>query len=736
MPAQAELQVRINSLLSDFRLGYTGITQLTVGATIIQPVGAFPVMLVLPKKIETIINVDLARRFFPILTQLFNDFESDPQLNQQSLYPVLLKKYLGIDLGSANSDGEKVNITCNEEPGAFLSRPDHNSPDIYLHLYFLSPHLAFDIYENMRSNALMTSLADYRLWYWGNPSNVTNVSPLFRKMIQALILCRILDNQQSQEKALPLFQRYISDFERLKDQLIKDIEQGLNAVGNAFFNVPQGYTASRINYGQSDFEPTATLPGFAKKYLEGMEAEFLNIAKFYTFGRHFRARMLVDPHEADTIARLFSQRGNPNYGVKWFVYWMVSHLNLSTSIFLSKLVINKFKALYAEFCAYVLMPQRTHDMLFESALRFFGLAFLVLLSPVLLFGPAIFGVTSMPFSILRSLMLHSRHTFFHHKYNFYLLEFFEHIKDFAILFGLMWFLSAPILLAFKMVLPVWLLTAATYTSHVFSVFFVKNRRYRAPFGFRNSWKLAEKPLSSLFGLAALSVGVYYASGVVLKAVAAFFPNMVYRVLNIISLPFSWLTNKIEKLFDLFSVDSIYTYPRYDNTQSNILIPRQQMNPISEEILKEVDQLRNALGLLNQSFHFGIQRKEVIKNCLQSLEIRPQTTETDLESGIYQAKCILANNFAASEISLISDLISRLENAQSQQDPIITKERQGIRQSQGLKGQYQPSLLFLQKLRDKKIINSDGDWVDEGNDTETLQSIANKSRRIEASLSPV
>lgn len=238
----------------------------------------------------------------------------------------------------------------------------------------------------------------------------------------------------------------------------------------------------------------------------------------------------------------------------------------------------------------------------------------------------------------------------------------------------------------------------------------------------------------------LGIALYLGSAVMLRALGLILPGPLRRMFNTITAPVMGLTREFDRvLMQLFRYlpEEQAAHFTFEATQQNIIVPTLAVSSIPASLQNEASELKVKLGRLNGLCHFGNQKKAQLRNCIHRLEVTKKSKPQDIEDAIIHARDILLNNFDAAERTLIKTLVTHLQEGNGQSpNPILTKERQALRQSEGTNGDYQPSLQFLKALREKGIRQDDGHWQINGIDAARMQALEEKSRRIEASLLPV
>ncbi|MBS0290355.1 MAG: hypothetical protein JSS07_10040 [Proteobacteria bacterium] len=731
--------------------------------------------------------------FDPFLKIAIEDVKKNQGIDKTKLHAYLLEKYLGIQDVSV-CQAQPVNLT----PNAYHTIPAANSADIDLHAFFLQPYKLFAIADANRKFRGKNIDSVNREWLWMQPrkndkyDNFPNESrdsaPIFRKIIQIYILCSIIQDYQDSDgtpfrndaiqQQLPTlklkYQNLINQLKEEANQFLLDLE--VQTKTNPFVSPPV-----------SGLIPTGNLRQWFDNNIPGL----MENAHLYPIGRLLFGQPTAEPHHLLAQYHL-SDSGKLSSYLFYSLFWIIAHLNLSTSYLWLALFINNCLKQYRAFQLYITYSDYTfYEFCIESR-SFFTNVFIFVSSPLLILLPWIYGLTSLPFSLIRALCLHGP---FSRLNNFSLLkflDFIEAVKD-ALLLS---FIALPfletILLSCISLLPKAVILGAITTSQfmlvipsilpmvlplmlwyfitaaVLGFFFATGLEFlRAVLSLFNITMTREQmktiaaylvaPImifiigqdfcykanmlhavasTSYFTLVGASLQLlvpFLGLAILFRLAYPRLPPFMVRTIQRLAIPFNYVLSKLES----FVADSI------EESQSlnfKGIIPTSLLKPpiqvpqakvalkIPDEVKSQIDPLTLQLSHLAQSFHFSPERKKIIREHLAALDENNAASLEDLNLALQNAKELLSNNFNVDEMKVMDLLVKHLKENQVAIDS--NENVSLIRMRNNASGAYQPSWKMLTLLQEKGIFNSDGSWK-APNNIEIPQSMQDKCSRIKA-----
>jgi hypothetical protein len=605
-----------------------------------------------PINLQNLFGEKFERTFHPMLASAIEEIKSD-DIKKDELHRFLLHKYLGIDIDDVEAQSFRDQI----EPNAFHSIPTTEEEDEFLHMYFLQPCRLFNINPNNRTYRRENAANDNREWLWVSEAGFDS-APVFRKMIQLYIVSAILEdyvqenNPYRDEAIVPRLDQLDAVSESLKEDITQTLSE-LNNVSPLLENRVRG-------------NPMGLL-GSVGRTVSEIAPGFLDIASFYPVGRLLLGQPRSEPH--DLIASN-AVRGNGRQIFKYAFYWLFTHLNLSTSLFWVKTSFHFLNSMFQKLREYITDPRTPIEgLLLRSVLAIPGL-FILALSPLLIIFPFVYGITSIPFSLIRSLCLKGP---FPRLRDFNVLrgiDVVELIKD-AALFCLYIVPAFQIILAaVTAMMPAPLLTAGLITS--FSLLFIvrlylklqaQNNEYD-PNWIQDIYSLASTNFFRFFGSALImSLGVYIGVGVAGRRLYPNLPAMPQRAQRWSS-AFGRMLSPLTRLFNAAERPEERQFENIihaDQRQEAMAPPKDRHSWFSADMEARRDDLQRRLGQLNQSPNMMIEpsHRKIFTDARNSLEVSADTTREAFEKAVRVAEELLANNLEPEEIDRLSHLVEDL-----------------------------------------------------------------------------
>lgn len=650
---------------------------------------------------NSFVPVDLQNLLGPLFTRnidqtlgyILNDLRNNSQIIKTNLNTFLLEKYLG---NSPNN------------PHAYHAMPENTSEDFQLHLCFLQP---FRLYGIERKYVGLDPETVNREWLWAD-CNGSDSAPLFRKIIQIYILNDILMDSNIDTAKNP---------NQLKDQLLQELNQEVNTLFQRLadhfdhVNNIQGNSNGLLSEHHEEVRllDYYLLPGF------------LDTANLYPLGRLLFGQTKIEAHHA--IAN-HQAKGWLNY---IFVF-LLSHLNLSTSVFWIKTGLRIMLNQWKDFKTYITTGSslaQIGDTTFSFSNRLLQTLLLIpntlilAASPLLILIPAIYGVTSLPFSLLRHFCLEGP---FNRLKNFKILRIIDTIeltKDCLLFFfvavPMMNFLLTAIILTF----PPLLLTIGSTTSYfVLATLFTflalivfvdlfnrhpfKSILFTSAIGASFSGLISGTNFSIFCILSLIAnIGIYLSTSWIAKTIHSLTPTNVLEKISYLASPLIQIVLKIEiglehllnNRIDL-SIDKIIPV---DQQQPNLKLQPSPFLVLAGEEQALVDQYKLELGKLIQTFNLSVERKKMIRACILNLTITEETKRETLDQAKQQAGLLLQDNFTVNEVSEMQQALTRLKEIDK--DLKLNMESNAIKTFEQ-QNTYQPSEQFIQILHAKELFH--------------------------------
>jgi hypothetical protein len=214
-----------------------------------------------------------------------------------------------------------------------------------------------------------------------------------------------------------------------------------------------------------DYQPPHSSPSLSPSAISGNSKGFYHLSfdnprliqfiNLQYYLSHYSIGRLLFGQNADDIHHIAAKEQSKTK-VGYTFYWLLAHLNLhfikAWIIMIASLLKNQWKV----FKEYI-EGKRGFTSLCKHGLFFILTAFLCVFAPLMVILPIIWGITTIPFTLLRSLCLYSNISFLRHYVILKCLDCIDFIKDVLLFFllglGIVSFI-ANIALA---ILPTWIL---------------------------------------------------------------------------------------------------------------------------------------------------------------------------------------------------------------------------------------------------------------------------------------
>ncbi len=685
-----------------------------------------------PIQLQNLVGPKFWRSFDPSLQSALNELKTSNEIDKSQLHATLLKKYFEQDLESGQ-------ITLSNKPNAYQALPKEDSEDYQLQLYFLQPFRLFGISDNNRKFVGTDVATMNREWLWHPNARDNDSAPLFRSIIQVYILASIIEDcEDNTQQAFhsPEILAKLDALKALHAQLLTYIDRHTRSLFNAIER-PTAISSSHMRGTPQGFFSDSGLLRVIDNQFHG----FMDVMGYYPAGRLLFGQPTQEPHYASATNENREAGNAPQSTWRFVLSWVITHLNISTSVFWLQKVLNILIEQWTTFKEFVNRTGQGTDgrqgfiKLLIQSLLFVPNAFILAAAPLLILLPGIYGITSMPFSLLRNWFMHGRYDSLREYKWLKWLDALEFIKDFVLF---IWF-AVPVLNliidGLILMVPTVLLAPGYAVGLVVSSALIITTL--AIIGARDI------PVDLLTGVANLnftqlvgtsvfaSVGAYLGLGVAMRGLLPLIPQALKNGVAFVFSPLNRLVAPLERMVRYVAgeqnraIDTANIIPTV-NRQPGIDIPKPTVQLVIPQALSnEIDQLFSALGKLNQAFNLSEDRRKLIRDCIGALDKNTATSLEALNNAVLNAKNLLENNFSQQEAQTMTTLITYLREHEVALD---NRENTAIR-VQGNAGTYQPSWTMLKTLHEQGIIRQDGTW-NAPNGIDVPSSLQDKCRRIE------
>ena len=659
-----------------------------------------------PLQVHNLLGPRFHRTFDPSLKEAISAAKNASRIDKSRLHRALLEKYLGIRL-TAESVGP---FNPQGDPNAYQSMPAQDSSDYTLHLNFLQPFRLFGITDQNRKKIWGNPAVRNRAWFWHQQSVNTDTAPLFRKIIQAYILAEVLaDYAAPNDFQDPIVRAKLSELQAAHQAMLEEISLGWRALFTELHNLQISLNARQIRGSDRGIRNPPHAP-----VLDILMPGMLDVAAAFPIGRLLYGQPHAEMHHE--MALRASERHQENrlgFVLSYVFSWLMAHLNIPTSFFWMRVLVNIRKMCWEHLKSYITSPQMGFlDFSKGIVLLVLGL-FILAMTPLLILTPWLYGLAGIPFTLLRAFCMYGPINKLRHFRILKLIDVAELVKDSAIFFAYAVPFLSVLLSGVNMLLPAVLLEIGEGISFVLIPLGVLISIWLFPILFTtNIAALAGTHFFRFFG-ASLFLGAwtYLGLGVLGRQVYAIAPNASERAIR----GFSWLLSPLGKLVDGIGKVLNYFAGETQTVAHNNIIPeavRQANQPLPMErdalvipaaLQAEIDTLVRQMSNLNQSPHLSAERKRLFSECLSNLDTEKSgVTLQSLQGAMGTARGLLENNFTRPEADRMLALVTSLQaGADATQAPILRSERTGIMMKRGTNN-YQPSWRMIQLLRDSNI----------------------------------
>jgi len=344
-----------------------------------------------PINIQNIFGPDFERKAQPGLLFALQELKDDDEIDKTKIHATLLHKYLGIDIENVNINA--VSIASPNAVNAYLAHASQEASDYSLHLYFLQPFKLYGITEADRKYEENDSNVSLREWCWS--ATGCNSAPLFRKILQAFILSEILQDYVENKADFddPRVAAIQDQLGVLRTQLCTTISADLMTLRDALRH-------GRLVEGNADGLLLGGRGTRLARDLSRALPNIMDVASLYPLGRLLLGQSSQEAHH------LIAQNQRVPFSLSYMGHWLFSHLNFSTSVFWLGVVMTNYRTMWRRLKNYVTRGEPDFSELLAGGVMIIPHAIILVLAPLVMIFPWIYGVTSLPFTLARSLCLY------------------------------------------------------------------------------------------------------------------------------------------------------------------------------------------------------------------------------------------------------------------------------------------------------------------------------------------
>lgn len=659
-----------------------------------------------PHQVQNILGPRFDRTFDILVKKELESIKTDPSIVKQQLYLDLLQKYCGITIDL------EVGLTKANVCNADHSIPSEDDVEATLHHYYLQPSKLFGILPNQRKHICLSSEARDLEWRWGSGAD-TDMAKIFRKIICLYILDDIIDDLNDPTKKEYHHESLLSSKDDLVKLYEKECEKFIRSLSSCFLAIKKEHSENL----QTDKPIQGSPSGFLSNYREDRLLDNFMPGLFDVVGLYPAGRLLFGQPDNDLHYELALGNADVSRRKVWdtFKRWgrfVFAHLNLSTSLMWLKCSLFLMLSQWRQFRAHVVNPNAPVLDILKSSLMLIPNMLVIVASPILIAFPWVYGITSLPFSLLRLAVIHGPINFTRNYMTLMLLDGIEVTKDIFLLFSI----GLPLLESFFMIangiLPNTLLTIGmgyaytpiyiTCIALALCILFKRDTHYRDGENIinlldpRTALTVAASATARMLGLLLfLSSTVYVSSALLLQRFLSHHTEERLRYFRAYYTIIENWASAIQRFIPVLN--------RQQNQESEqINIPNVKKNmplttaiaiDISPEMRNTADQLKRQIGILNMALHLSTERKQNYKNLYQRLD-DPKLPKIELAQAIEEAHSSLNDNMTAEEVDSLEKLHAHLK---SKGVTGLNHERIGFMQFKQ-NNTYQPSWALVQAIK--------------------------------------
>tara|TARA_R110002110_G_scaffold400317_4_gene616728 strand:- start:124 stop:2310 length:2187 start_codon:yes stop_codon:yes gene_type:complete len=646
-----------------------------------------------PQNVQNLLGPQFTRNFALLLQSELEHIKQEPQIKKEAYHKTLLHKYLGVT--------DLAHPQVSDIPPAMGFVCEDNAPDQALHTYFLRPFLLFGITPKNRKHTETQSETNAFDWLWGTDKN-TNSAHFFRSIIQLYILEEILSEYKTETKGnweSPDIRASRRPLQDLKSALFKTIQ---NHFISLLYHVHlNGNNPSQKHMSGSPNGLMSRSNHNLLRILDDLLPGLSNVTSQYAIGRLLFGQPQTETRHEQSIQNIDRNQSALIFWFKYISKYILTHLNLASSILWIRCSIALARSQWKTWVNFIRHSDSSFVDLAGKCLFFIPNLIIILATPILTMMPWVYGLSSIPFSLLRYFIMHGPTARLKHFWILHALDTLEFIKDFIIFVAVAAPLLESIFSSIVAFLPSSLLSIGAISAFIPTFIFlcvILSKNYTV-----NIWDSSSSFAYSAFGMAFgttlfLASTLYLGGALLGQKLYPLIPDSIAKIFNSLVSPLVWVGEKLANF-----VDKLFGF-KPNNNLADISIPETwKQAPVSIETLTDSSlpaelkaqaaELHRKLGRLNQAFNFSVDRKKFIRNTLDELD--NSATPTDLTEAIEKAELLLSFNFTNEQATKIQSLITSLD---SNEQFNLNKENVSIRVSGSTSG-YQPSWGCIQKLRE-------------------------------------
>ena len=654
-----------------------------------------------PLQVNNLLGPRFWRNFDPSLKAAISSVKDAPRIDKPNLHRALLEKYLGIRLTAESV----APLIIQGEPNAYHSVPAENSEDDLLHLNFLQPFSLLGIADRSRKNIWGEPSVINRAWFWHESAPNTDTAPLFRKIVQAYILAEILQDYAAENAFQdPIVRAKLEELSAAHQALISDISLGWRALftGLRAPQMPRDRDVRQMQGNRAGITDT-----ISTRRLDNTLPGVLDVASHYPVGRLLFGQPSVEVHHQVALRAASRHQGKHlRFAFVYVLNWLLAHLNIPTSFFWPKVALGIAQTNWRALKSYITNPQREFRHFLRDSFLLVPNLLLLAMTPLLILVPWIYGLTGIPFTLLRTFCMVGPINKLRHFKILKLIDVGELVKDSVLFFAYALPFSSIILGVLNMLLPAALLGIGAWIS--FMVLVVAWASIFRSVNFPLTSLLSDTQFFRFLGASIfLGLVAYLGLGVLGRQIYAIAPGpceWAMRALGWVLSPLGMVVYGIGKVFTYFAgetrtVDRSNIIPEALRQANQPLPMESDALVIPEAVQAEIDTLVRQMSSLNQSPHLSVERKRLFSECLSNLDTEKSgVTLPSLQAAMGTARGLLENNFTRAEADRMLALVTSLQaGADATQAPILRSERTGIMMKRGTNN-YQPSWQMIQLMR--------------------------------------
>lgn len=608
-----------------------------------------------------ILTEKFTQNFHPTLIAAINEIKKE-NIRKDTFHLALLKKYLGVDFN------EECNVV--PEPNALCSIPEFNEEDNFVHLCFLQPFRLFSIKPDMRKTIRENHPKSECEWLLCEDVG-SDIAPIFRAYTQLCLVSIILEDCAAQDNQYycETIDENILKLIEIEKALKKQIEERLNLISVSVQKNNDRLKSEQNIQGNSngliDSIPIILIP-----VIPG----FLGIARFYAIGRLIYGQPKEALHEALANNQVKRERTSFFKKMKFAFYWFFAHLNLSTSLFWSKLCLRILSGQYKSFKTYVTNTEADFFSFFIKSLLAIPVFFILAASPLLIIFPWIYGLTSLPFSLLRVFCVHGPFYYLRDYRFLKMIDVVEFLKDIGLFFWYIVPLFNMMLAIMTGLMPAFLISVGMIASHLFlsAIYFLTISG--TDHSSTHIFTLVDSYFFRFFSSSlVIGIGTYLTIGIVGRQIYPWLPSLPER--------FREISRFFQRLF--------ITQPNredYEKEVGHIISKAQPVEriPMKENIVMPLEAEENERKELREKllqidcFNLTPEQQRMIRNC--RTRMAESSSIKEIKAEMERARLVLGATLSQKED--LQNMNDRIEKMSEEKREVVKKDLQVVKAVMG------------------------------------------------------